>query len=315
MTLNSLKTIKYLILLLAFHFNQICFAEDTQSPYLIILGIAQDAGYPQAGCYQKHCMKGWKNPTEQKSPVSLGLVDPKFKNKYLFEATPNLPQQLYKLDQNTLGLDYKLNGVFLTHAHIGHYTGLMFLGHESMGAQNIPVFAMPKMKIFLENNGPWSQLVNYKNIIIKPLKNKQTENLGSIKVTPFIVPHRDEFSETVGFRIEGPNKSALFIPDINKWSVWKQNLASMIKTVDYAFLDATFFAQGELPGRDMTKVPHPLVTETMNELKELSMQERNKVWLIHFNHTNPLLNQESKAREQVKAFGFNIAEEGLILFL
>ena len=290
-------------------------AKENQQPYISILGIAQDAGYPQAGCYQKHCMRGWQDPNEKLNPVSLGVIDPIGKKKYLFEATPSLPEQMYQLDQLTSDSNYKLDGVFLTHAHIGHYTGLMFLGHESMSAKDIPVYAMPRMKSFLEDNGPWSQLIKYKNIILQPLKHNNTEDLGSIKVTPFLVPHRDEYSETVGFKIEGPNKSALFIPDINKWSVWKQDLSEMIKTVDYAFLDSTFFAQGELPGRDMSKVPHPLVTETMDELKKLSKEERNKVWLIHFNHTNPLLNADSDARKQVKLFGFNIAEEGLILTL
>ena len=290
-------------------------AEENQQPYISILGIAQDAGYPQAGCYQKHCMRGWQDPSSKLNPVSLGIIDPIGKKKYLFEATPNLPEQLYQLDQLTLGSNYQFNGIFLTHAHIGHYTGLMFLGHEAMGTKGIPVYAMPRMKSFLENNGPWSQLVNFKNIILQPLGHNKTEELGSIKVTPFLVPHRDEYSETVGFRIEGPNKSAIFIPDINKWSVWKQDLKEMIKTVDYAFLDSTFFAQGELPGRDMSKVPHPLVSETMEELKSLSKKERNKVWLIHFNHTNPLLNKESEAGKQVKSFGFNIAEEGHILTL
>ncbi len=288
-------------------------AKENQQPYISILGIAQDAGYPQAGCYQKHCMRGWEDPSTKLNPVSLGVIDPVGKKKYLFEATPSFPEQLYRLDQLTSDSNVKFDGIFLTHAHIGHYTGLMFLGHESMGAKNIPVYAMPRMKSFLEKNAPWSQLVNFKNIILQPLKHNKTEELGSIKVTPFLVPHRDEFSETVGFKIEGPNKSALFIPDINKWSIWKQDLSEIIKTVDYAFLDATFYAQGELPGRDMSKVPHPLVTETMEELKSLSKQERNKVWLIHFNHTNPLLIKGSEASKKVKLFGFNIAEEGLIL--
>jgi pyrroloquinoline quinone biosynthesis protein B len=290
-------------------------AKDSQSPYIIVLGVAQDAGYPQAGCYKKHCIKGWEDKVEQRMPVSLGLVDPTSKKKYLFEATPSFPQQLYQLDQNTQGLDYALSGIFLTHAHIGHYAGLMFLGHESMNSDKTIVYAMPKMRNFLSNNGPWSQLVSYKNIELKSLENNKVEHFNSVKVTPFTVPHRDEFSETVGFRIDGPNKSALFIPDINKWSIWKQDLATMVKSVDYAFLDATFFAQGELPGRDMTKVPHPLVTETMEALKKLTLKERQKVWLIHFNHTNPLLNLESKESKKVKSFGFNIAEEGLILNL
>jgi len=283
--------------------------------YLYILGVAQDAGFPQTGCYEKHCMPGWRDNNLRRAAVSLGLVDPSRNTKYMFEATPDFPGQLYKLEMEAPADRYELGGIFLTHAHIGHYTGLMFLGHEAMGASGVPVYAMPRMLRYLEENGPWSQLVSFGNIILEPLRNKETKKLGSLKVTPFLVPHRDEYSETVGYRIEGPNKSAIFIPDINKWSEWKTDLSQLVKTVDYALLDATFFADGELPGRDMSKVPHPFVVESMKALQDLPVNERSKVWFIHMNHTNPLLNLESEESKSVISAGFNIATEGIRLIL
>jgi pyrroloquinoline quinone biosynthesis protein B len=189
----------------------------------------------------------------------------------------------------------------------------MFLGHEAMGAKNIPVYAMPRMYEFLLSNGPWSQLVQYKNIDLVHLQNEKAQPLGKVNVTPFLVPHRDEYSETVGYRISGPNKTALFIPDINKWSAWKTNLADILKTVDYALIDATFYADGELPGRDMSKIPHPFVVESMKALEHLTKQQRNKIWFIHMNHTNPLLNIKSIESEMVQSKGFHIASEGVRL--
>lgn len=283
------------------------------APYLYILGVVQDAGYPQTGCYQQHCMPGWENSGLRRGAASVGLIDPASKRKFMFEATPNFPEQLYELDREAP--DAELAGVFLTHAHIGHYTGLMFLGHEAMGAKGVPVFAMPRMAEYLQNNGPWSQLVEYKNISLSPLVNERAEHFSGIAVTPFLVPHRDEYSETVGYRIQGPDKSAVFIPDINKWSDWETNLADLIKSVDYALLDATFFSDGELPGRDMSQVPHPFVTETMDALDSLTASERKRVWFIHLNHTNPLLNPDSEESKQVNRRGFNIATEGVKLGL
>ena len=285
------------------------------STYLYILGVAQDAGYPQAGCYQPHCMPGWENKTLQRGATSIALIDPVAKTKILFEATPNLPQQLYNLEQEAPSAQYTFEGVFLTHAHIGHYAGLMFFGHEAMGSNNIPVYAMPKMAEYLAKNGPWSQLVDYGNISLRGLQHNQALDVNGITVTPFLVPHRDEFSETVGYLIEGPSKTAVFIPDINKWSVWDTDIAELITQVDYALLDATFFDDGELPGRDMSKVPHPLVTETMQRLGALSTEQRNKVWFIHMNHTNPLLDADSQASKRVRAAGFNITSEGIRLEL
>lgn len=287
----------------------------SDSAYLYILGVAQDAGYPQAGCYQPHCMPGWENKTLQRGATSIALIDPVAKSKLLFEATPNLPQQLYNLEQEAPSSKYTFGGVFLTHAHIGHYAGLMFFGHEAMGSNNIPVYAMPKMAEYLAKNGPWSQLVDYGNISLRGLQHNQALDVNGITITPFLVPHRDEFSETVGYLIEGPSKTAVFIPDINKWSVWDTDIAKLITQVDYALLDATFFDDGELPGRDMSKVPHPLVTETMQRLGALSTEQRNKVWFIHMNHTNPLLDADSQASKRVRAAGFNITSEGIRLEL
>ena len=288
---------------------------QSESTYLYVLGVAQDAGYPQAGCYKPHCLNGWQNAKSKVTPTSLAVVNPKANSTLLFEATPALPDQLYRLHQVANSHQFSLDGVFLTHAHIGHYTGLMFFGREAMGANDVPVFVMPKLKRFLENNGPWSQLVQLRNVKLNPLNDKVSVNLSGISVTPFLVPHRDEYSETVGYKIKGPNKSAIFIPDINKWEQWHTDLASEIKSVDYAFLDAAFYANGELPNRDMSSIPHPFVVETMDLLNDLDDTEKQKVWFIHINHTNPLLNLASPQSSYVKTQHFNIAYEGLKLVL
>ena len=290
------------------------FAEE-RAPYIYILGVAQDAGFPQAGCYKPHCMPGWNDPERKITATSLGLIDPSSKKKYIFEATPDLPEQLFLLEQEAPSDDFILNGIFITHAHIGHYTGLMYLGREAMGAHGLPIYVMPKMEQYLRENGPWSQLIALNNISLMPLRNDRSEVLNNLKVTPFLVPHRDEFSETVGYSIQGPKKTALFIPDINKWSQWKENILERIQLVDYALIDATFYDNNELPGRDMSKIPHPFVVETMATLSLLPREQREKVWFIHMNHTNPLLNLNSDQAQGVRAQGFNIASTGLRLKL
>ena len=281
----------------------------TQTPYIFVLGIAQDAGFPQAGCFTPLCMSAWENTDKKIGATSIAVIDNQNYKKYIFEASPNLPNQLFLLEQEAPQSD--LDAVFITHAHIGHYTGLMYFGREAIGANNIPVYVMPKMEEYLRSNGPWSQLVNLGNIVLRPLHDKTVVALKDIEVTPFLVPHRDEYSETVGFLIKGPNKEALFIPDINKWSQWDEDIAGQVKGSDYAFLDATFFNDTELPGRDMSKIPHPFVIETMEALAKLSEKHRQKVWFIHMNHTNPLLDEKSAESKYVRAQGFNIARQGL----
>ena len=282
--------------------------------YLVVLGIAQDGGYPHAGCRRDCCQQVYDGKQAPKSPVCLGIVDLTNQKLYLLEATPSFPEQWRRLQDISGFRDNRApDGIFLTHAHIGHYTGLMFLGREVMGAKNVPVYAMPRMADYLRDNGPWSQLVNLQNIEIKGLRTDSTVVLpGDLCITPFTVPHRDEFSETVGYRIETPRKKVIFIPDIDKWAKWERDIATEVSRVDCALLDATFFRDGELLGRAMKEVPHPFVQETMQLFEKQPDIEKAKVAFIHFNHTNPLLWDE-KAQQEVRGRGFSVAEEGMII--
>ena len=279
------------------------------TPYIAILGIAQDGGYPHINNTAEF-EAVMEVLTKRELVASLGLLDPKNQKKFLFEATPDMPEQLALLESKYLKTDRIIDGIFLTHAHMGHYTGLMHLGKEAMGSSSIPVMAMPKMKTFLESNGPWDQLIALKNIRLLPLGNETAVQVSSaLKVTPFLVPHRDEYSETVGYKIVGPNKSALFIPDIDKWSSWDKDILEEVQKVDYAFLDATFFADGEIP-RPMSEVPHPFVEETVAAFAKADKATLTKVIFIHFNHSNPALNPEFEGRKVLETQGFRFAQQG-----
>ncbi len=281
-----------------------------EAPFIQVLGTAQDAGYPHAGCTKSCCMKAWSDSIAHEPVSCLGLIDPDSGQSWLFDATPDLPEQMISLQEVTR--KNVVDGIFLTHAHIGHYTGLMYLGREVMGTRNIPVYAMPRMEEFLKTNGPWSQLVSLKNIELRSIVGGEKINLTeAIQITPILVPHRDEFSETVGYLIKGPNKSALFIPDIDKWSQWDRSLIQLIQQVDWAFIDATFFDGNELPGRDMSEIPHPFVVESMALLVGLPNDQKARVHFIHMNHTNPMLDPQSSATKKVLEAGFQIARTGM----
>ncbi|GGG51542.1 hypothetical protein GCM10011414_21400 [Croceivirga lutea] len=279
---------------------------------LIVLGTLQDGGSPHIGCSKSCCTLLFENPDPTRKVVSLGILDSTNQKTYLFEATPDFSAQLQQLQQHLEGNLNTPNGIFLTHAHIGHYTGLMYLGREALGAKNVPVYAMPKMKHFLENNGPWSQLVSLNNMNLHPLAaNTKIQLTNALTVEPFLVPHRDEFSETIGYKVYGPNKTVLFIPDIDKWAKWESSIVEEIKKVDYAFIDATFYSGEEINNRAISEIPHPFVIESMELFKELSKVEKSKIYFTHFNHTNPLLNKQSKAYQEVLMEGYKLATYGL----
>ena len=171
----------------------ICYKIQAQnnSSTLVILGIAQDGGSPQIGCNKSCCKTLWENNLFE-NVTSIGLID-NFENKFfLIDASPDIAKQYHML--KSLSSNPRLGGIALTHAHIGHYSGLLYFGKESLGAKQINVYSMPKMSFFLENNGPWSQLIQEKNIKIKKLKNDSIEILSkNISIRPILVPHRDEF--------------------------------------------------------------------------------------------------------------------------
>jgi pyrroloquinoline quinone biosynthesis protein B len=310
-----MKNYFYILLILFASCNQKQ-QDQPSKQFVVVLGVAQDAGYPQLGCIKECCKAFYDGKERKKHVVSLALVNNADSTYHLFEATPDITHQLTTLQPFLSKKNYSPSSVFLTHAHMGHYTGLMYFGREAMNSSSLPVYTLPGMDSFLRSNGPWSQLVALKNIELRQIKVDSTVKLSSsIQVTALQVPHRDEFSETAGFIIQTESKKLLFIPDINKWQKWDRSIVDLIKEVDYALLDATFYKDGELPNRNMSEVPHPFVEESMQLFQQLNAADKKKIYFIHFNHTNPLLKTKSDAKTAVQQKGFNIAEEGLILNL
>lgn len=253
-------------------------------------------------------------------PTSLGLIDHDSGQRFLIEATPAVTEQVHEFDRiappdPAVPGGFGLDGVFLTHAHLGHYLGLAQFGFESASARNQRVFAMPRMAAFLRENGPWSQLVESGNIDIVELAAGATVQLSTtLRVTPIVVPHRDEYSETVGYLMTTLDKTALFLPDLDSWEQYEANsgdtLEALIGRVDYAYVDASFFDDNELPGRDMSMIPHPRTSHTMARLADAAADIRARVHFIHYNHTNPIRDPASAQSKQVLERGFNIARRG-----
>lgn len=255
---------------------------------LVVLGIAQDAGIPHLGCRQALCTAIRAGTRRAERVSSLGLRDRRSGLAYLFDATPDLPAQVHQLTGGR-----PPDGIFLTHAHIGHYTGLMYLGRESIGARGVPVHATPRLLDFLTRNGPWSQLVTLGNIAGRPLVLDEPIVLGGgVRVTAFRVPHRDEYSDTVGYTIEGPRRRAVFIPDIDRWEKWDRSIRALADSVDLALLDGTFASPREV-NRNIEEIPHPMMGRT----RELLRGTRARLVFIHINHTNAEIDAADVARE------------------
>lgn len=270
----------------------------------ILLGTAQDGGVPHAGCDCANCRRAWADPTLRKLVVCLGLVDRVSHQSWLIDATPDFREQLHAL--GNLAPNCPLAGILLTHAHVGHYAGLIHLGREVMGTRELPVYATPRLASFLRDNAPWSQLVALRNIDLRPLAPGIVTQLSpDLRLTPLLVPHRDEFADTLAFAVRGPARQLFYCPDIDAWDEWEHDLRQFVTGMDIALLDATFFSADELPGCTISQVPHPLVTDTAERLAGVDCEVR----LIHLNHTNPLLDSGPE-REWLAERGISVAAFG-----
>lgn len=290
---------------------------ERKDPFLVILGIAQDGGYPQAGTKKS---EAWDDLSQREHVVCLGIVDPSTSQRWMIDATPDFKEQLYFLDKIAPVSDTPgLSGIFITHAHIGHYTGLMHLGKEAIGAKNVPVYVMPKMYNFIINNGPWDLLVRLNNIALRKITHDSLIHLNDkISIKAILVPHRAEYTETVGYQINGPNKKILYIPDIDKWEdldEWCVKIEDLIAEIDIAFLDGSFYKDGEIPGRSMAEIPHPFIEESMKRFKNLPTEEKEKIYFVHLNRSNPAIKTGSYAVKNIHKLGFNLAQQMKIIIL
>ena len=278
----------------------------------VVLGIAQDGGVPHIGCTQALCVDARRDPARRERVASLGLIDDGGQ-RFLIDATPDIASQIDSLNAGRRDVERRrpVDGILLTHAHIGHYAGFMFLGREALGADAVPVYATPRMARFLRDNAPWSELVARKHIAIVEITPGTEFALGRLRAVAISVPHRDELSDTVGYRVRGPAGAILYVPDVDKWERWSRRLEDEVAAVDLALVDGTFYEAGELPGRNMAEVPHPLVSETMARLPAAL---RGRVRFIHLNHTNRLL-WDTAARAAAAADGIVVARDGDVIAL
>lgn len=288
----------------------------TGAPFAVVLGTAQDGGLPQIGGVAPEDEAARRDPKRRRLVASLLIVDPLSQERFLIDATPDIREQAEIADrltqkQRTTARPPLFDVIALTHAHAGHYAGLMQLGREAYGAMGQRVLASDRMARFLETNGPWDLLVKLRHIQVERFEADKPVKLNErLSITPIAVPHRDEYSDTFGFIVRGPSRSIFWLPDIDKWERWDRRIEDLIAGVDVAYLDGTFFDAKELPGRAMSEIPHPFIAESLGRFAALPEKERRKIVFVHLNHTNPAAAPGSGAQRAIEKAGMRVAREG-----
>lgn len=274
---------------------------------VICLGAAQDAGLPHLGCEDERCQSA--RAAGHREPVAALAVQAAG-GWWLVDATPDLPEQIHRMGTMP-------QGILLTHAHVGHYTGLMYLGREGIAERRMPVYCSEKMADFLTHNAPWSQLVALENIVLLPFRAGDEIRLNpDLLVIPVEIPHRNEFADTHGFRFRSSSDSAdglLYAPDMDhaRWML-TPGIHDPV-----AVIDGSFYSGDELPGRDLSEIPHPPVTVLMRDFLPLAGNQlfvHTQFWFTHLNHSNPMWDPESAASRDVMRHGHRIARVGDVIY-
>ncbi|MCB9936297.1 MAG: MBL fold metallo-hydrolase [Planctomycetes bacterium] len=288
-----------------------------------ILGSGQDGGLPQFGSRMAADMHARVDPLAVRLGPSICVLDDDGRC-FLVDVSPDIKEQENRLlavpaYARRAGVN-PFDGVLLTHAHMGHYAGLVHFGREAANCRGLPVYCTEKMASFLAANAPWEQLVKLENIELRSV-GATLASPASVTVLPragqapplqiraIPVPHRGEYTDTVGVSI---NEKLLYVPDIDNWDAWPAAREEVAKH-EVCLLDATFYSREELPGRDLREISHPFITDTLAKFGDLAKGRR--IILTHFNHSNPVCDPGSKEARSVQAAGFELAQEMMAIAL
>lgn len=260
---------------------------------VIVLGSGQDAGVPQLGAPDRR---------PYRTAASLGVVTDA--GMLLLDASPDIRLQ-HRALVDRLG-EVPITAVALTHAHMGHYVGLVHFGKEAAATRNVPLYLTAAMVRFLAGNEPWATLLRGHLLprIVTP--GERAGVLPGVTLVAIPVPHRGELSDTVAYVVEVDGTRILYLPDLDAWEAWPE-ADRVLADVDVALVDGTFHDGDELTDRRQGAVPHPPMTDTAERFSSLA----GRIVFTHLNWTNPAADPTSPQASSLQTAGFAVAEDGM----
>lgn len=258
-----------------------------------ILGSAQDGGVPHLGCDCDTCSRAREDKNLQRYATGLKVYDEEKDVNYIFDASSDIRFQIG---------DEFIDGIFLSHAHLGHITGLLYLGKESFNANMVDVYCSESVADFLRDSHPYRLLIDRNNIVLNTFDEDENLNGMGMNVEPVEVIHRYAPTDMHAFRIRSGSNTLLYLTDIDHWT---ETAEEQVREADVALIDGCFWSDDEIDRYD--RVPHPTIKDSLERFEGSGTD----IIFTHLNHTNPVLLPDSDERDEVEDRGFRVAEDGM----
>eukprot|EP00998_Keelungia_sp_KM082_P006179 NODE_2444_length_1063_cov_72.793803_g2426_i0.p1 GENE.NODE_2444_length_1063_cov_72.793803_g2426_i0~~NODE_2444_length_1063_cov_72.793803_g2426_i0.p1 ORF type:complete len:288 (-),score=17.80 NODE_2444_length_1063_cov_72.793803_g2426_i0:106-969(-) len=277
---------------------------------VIFLGSGQDAGVPQLFCRCTNCELAKQDKAHRRTACAVAIMT-EDNGCYLLDASPDIRFQFNSIIDTEIHPKFahcELRGIFLTHAHIGHIAGLQRLGKEGPN-KHVPVYATPALLKLLSSQEPYASL--FKVLGGETLEPGASVQVDGLTFTFHKINHRDELSDTVGIEVSDGQRRFLYIPDTDRIDERVHEAAANLQPGDVLSVDGTFFSGDELPNRNLEEIPHPFISNSMEQLKP-HLEKGVRVIYTHLNHSNAVCRPASKEHRTVLAAGYEVAHDGLV---
>ena len=260
-----------------------------------VLGNVQDGGVPHLGCSCDVCESARGDCSERRYVGALMVKenDREDSGQYLIDATPDIK---YQIDGKFL------DGVFISHGHLGHINGLPFFGTECLDTEHLPIYCTAEMRQYIMNNDPFRLMVDRNQIELNEVNNNDSVEIRGGEIEFRNVLHRYVNTDTTSFMIKGEDRKLYYLSDIDEWT---EEAANSVKEADIALVDGTFWSKEEIDRFE--EVPHPPIKQTMDKMEDWDTE----IIFTHLNHTNPALREDTEERKELEERGFKVAEKGM----
>jgi pyrroloquinoline quinone biosynthesis protein B len=300
-----------------------------------ILGSAAGGGFPQWNCNCRNC-RSLRDGTLKGKPRTQTQVAICQDNRawFLLNASPDLRAQIEAtsvLHPRHHGRNSPINGVLLTSADIDQIAGLLSLRE----LQPFRIYCTPSIRRILQEDNSafamlnrvpeqvsWIEISCERSFCLQPL----AETGAGIECSVFSLGNRYPAyvsrKRVAGLKPEeallgvivgsASGKRLAYVPAV---PAIDDSLLKRFEETDLLLFDGTFWSDDELirvqgSGSTAQEMGHIPVSGVEGSLRMLAGLRHPRKVFVHMNNTNPMLDESSPEYEEVRAAGWEVAEDG-----